>query len=138
MDIEETEELVKKMDRKHQISRWVALLLGIWLFSLPLLPDNFPYLNWVRAEDPNTLYTMLGVFFFVWAIDNWRSTKELKIIKSTLALAKKCITKPSKIARYARWTRNKLLAFHDGVISTEIFYESNSNIINFSYWPFRL
>ncbi|ACR11577.1 hypothetical protein TERTU_1776 [Teredinibacter turnerae T7901] len=87
MNLYEVEKAISKMDKKHHISKWVALILGVWLFSLPLLPDSFPYLNWLRARDPNTLYTMLGVFSLVWAVDNWRTTKELKLLKNTLRIA---------------------------------------------------
>lgn len=89
MNLEEAELTIKKMDRKHQVSKWVALVLGIWLFSLPLLSESFPYIDWLRAKDPDTLYTMLGVFSFLWAVDNWRTKKELRVLKSTLDLAKK-------------------------------------------------
>jgi hypothetical protein len=88
MTLEEAENTIKKMDRKHHIYKWIALALGVWLFSLPLLPETFPYIDWLRAKNPNTFYTVLGVFSFVWAIDNWRTTKELSMLKNTLKLAK--------------------------------------------------
>ncbi|MCX4030226.1 hypothetical protein H0A36_26535 [Endozoicomonas sp. SM1973] len=89
MNIEEIEKAIRKMDKKHHIFKWFSLVMGIWLFLLPVLPDSFPYLDWLRVEDPNTIYTMMGVFSVAWAIDNWRTTKELRILKATLKIAKK-------------------------------------------------
>ena len=89
MTLEEAEKTINKMSKKHQISKWFALIIGVWLFSLPLLPESIPYIDWLRAKDPNTLYTILGVASFAWAIDNWKSTKELKVLTGALALAKK-------------------------------------------------
>ncbi|WP_045856566.1 hypothetical protein [Teredinibacter purpureus] len=89
MNIEEAEKTIAKMEKKHHISKWFALIFGAWIFSLPFLPDSFPYLNWLRAEDPSSLYIMIGVFCIVWSVDNWRTTKELKLLKATLELGKK-------------------------------------------------
>lgn len=32
MGIDEAEKTITKLDRKHRVSKWVAFILGIWLF----------------------------------------------------------------------------------------------------------
>jgi len=71
--------------RKETVNKWLSLLIGIWLFIVPLVSEFFPELHWVKVKDPQILYFFLTLFIISWIKTFLIETTSKRLLKNAIA-----------------------------------------------------
>ena len=71
--------------RKETINKWLSLLIGIWLFIVPLVSELLPELHWVKVKDTKILYFCLTLFIISWIKFFLLETTRKRLLKNAIA-----------------------------------------------------